>query len=434
VRSDPNLLTSSAAATAKQGLFAPLQTRNFRLFFGGQLFSQPGTFVQTIAQSWLVLQLTDSGSVLGLVTGTQFAPVLLFAMWGGLLADRFDCRKIMICTQTGSGLTALGLGILDLTGHVHLWSVFCAAAILGSLLAIDSPARQAYVSEMVGSDRIAMAVAFNMMTNNVARVVGPAIAAGLIATAGTGWCFIVNALSFIGVVTALIRIRSEELFPRPRAARARRAVRAGLAHVRAVPILGVTLLMVSFAGALQAGIMVLQPISADRTFHAGAGTYAMFSLSMGAGAVVGGLAFTRRLQPTYAVLTNVALMWALGLVLISIAPNVELTYAAMALLGAVVLIFIVMANAALQTNSDPEMRGRVMALWAVALLGASAVGGPAFGVAADHIGPRWAYAAGAGAALVMASFGLIGAGYARAAKRDDPLLKLNSTGNPGGIR
>jgi MFS family permease len=386
-------------------MFAPMRVRNFRLFFGSQLLCQPGTFVQTIAQSWLVLQLTHSALMLGLVTGAQFAPVLVIGLWGGVLADRNDCRRIMQFTQALAGSIALTIGILVLTDHISLWMIFAAAAALGTLLAIDSPAKQAYVWEMVGPATIAMAFAFNMMTNNVARVIGPAIAATLISTVGTGWCFIVNAVTFFAVELVLALIRPSELYPRDRAVREPGAIRAGLVHVRDRPILALALVMISFAGALQAGITVLQPILADETFHGGIRTYAMLSLWTGIGAVIGGLLLANRLAPSRSTLIRISLLWALALSALAAAPTRQWAYASTACVGAMLLIFVVVSNAALQAHSAPHMRGRVMSLWAIAILAPAAVGGPVFGAIADGFGPRTALAVASSIAVLMAVIG-----------------------------
>jgi MFS family permease len=368
--------------------FPALKVRNYRLYFFGQLLSQPGTYIQTIGQSWLVLHLTNSGADLGLVLAAQYLPVLFFGAWGGVVADRFDNRKIMIATQSTAGFFATCLGITVLTGEVRLWMVMVLAAGFGFVMVCDSPARQSFASEMVGADQVANAVALSMIFNSIARIIGPSIGAGLIAFAGIGYCFVVNGVSYFAVVIALIAMDKSKIFKRPKHARTKGQLRQGFAHIGSRPALRDTLIMLGIMGMVSSGMQIMMPLLAVRTFHGNATTFALFSTFMGLGAVIGGVLIARARQPSMRAMGILSGMFVIGVANASVMPDVVLELVVFTAIGAVSTMFTVIANTTLQQRSDPEMRGRVMALWAVALLGTQPISAPIFGVIVDHVGPR----------------------------------------------
>ncbi|ABD12839.1 arabinose efflux permease family protein [Frankia casuarinae] len=395
---------AGSASKATGGTFAALRVPNFRLFLGGQIVSLCGTWMQTIALGWLVLSLGASGTALGLVTAAQFLPVLFFGPYGGLLADRTDRRRLLICTQVGSGLAALALGILDLTGTAQLWMVGVAAALIGLCNAIDNPARQSFVQEMVGPEHLPNAVTLNSVAINAARIVGPAIAGVVIVLAGTAGCFLINAASFGAVLFALHRMDISALYDHPPIHRAPGQLRAGFAYVRRTPALRVPLVMMVMIGTLSYEFQVVLPLLARETFGGTAATYSLMTSAMGAGAVVGGLLVARRRRIGPRALSLTAMTFGVILLLAAAAPTLPLEIATMVLLGATSVAFISTGNATVQLSADPAMRGRVMALWSVAFLGTTPVGGPIAGWVAQAFGARAGLLLAAGAAIGAALY------------------------------
>ena len=376
-----------------------LSVRNFRLYFFGQMVSLAGTWMQSVAQAWLVLQLTDSGTALGLLVALQFLPVLFLGPVGGLIADRCDKRRVLFVTQTSAGLLALALGLLVSFEVVELWMVFALAAGFGLVNAVDSPARQSFVHEMVGADELPNAVTLNSVMVNLARAVGPAVAGVLIATVGLGLCFLVNAGTYLAVLVALALMRVHELQPVTRQRRGAGQLREGFRYVRATPGLAVPLLMMAVIGTLAYEFSVTLPLMARFTFHGDAGTYGLMSSCLGAGAVLGGLyvASHKRAAPT-ALAVN-AMAFGVVLLCAALAPTLAVALVALVLIGVASIGFLTLGNATLQLTTAPEMRGRVMALWSVAFLGSTPVGGPVVGWIGQSLGPRYALGVGAVAAF-----------------------------------
>jgi len=385
--------------------FVSLKIRNYRLYFFGQAVSLSGTWMQTIAQSWLVLKLTGSGTALGLITALQFLPILLFGAWGGVIADRFSKRRILFITQSVSGMLALILGVLVATDTVQLWMVGALAFGLGLVNAVDNPTRQTFILEMVEKDHFPNAVSLNATQVNLARVAGPAIGGVLIATIGLAWCFAVNAISYIAVLAALWLMRPEELFPAPRQSVGGGRLREGFRYVGRTPLLRDTLLMMALIGTLSYEFVVILPLLAEFTFHQGAGGYAGLMSAMGAGSAVGGLYTAHRRRRSPAMLVNAALLFGVVMLAVAASPTFPLALAAMALVGFFSINFLSLGNVLLQLESAPEMRGRVMALWAVAFLGSTPIGGPIIGWIGEYAGPRWGLAVGGIAAIAAAGFG-----------------------------
>ena len=365
------------------------------------MVSLSGTWMQGVAQAWLVLQLTGSGTALGLVTAFQFLPVLLLGPWGGVIADRFDKRRLLFVTQGIAGALALILGLLVVFDAVELWMVYGLALALGLVTTVDNPTRQTFVLEMVGPDELTNAVTLNSVMVNFARVLGPAAAGVLIATVGIGICFLLNAASYLATLTSLAVMRTDQLQSTPPQPRKKGQLREGFRYVRSTPELLWPLVMMAVIGTLAYEFQVILPLVARFTFDGDAGTYGLMSSVMGAGAVIGGLytAGKKRHSPT-------ALAWAAmafgGFILAAAAaPTLLVELVVLFLVGATSITFLALGNTTLQLAAAPEMRGRVMALWAVAVLGSTPGGGPIIGGIGEHIGPRWGLAVG-GVAAVLA--------------------------------
>lgn len=386
--------------------FRSLANRNYRLFIVGQVISLSGTWMQSVAQAWLVLRLTGSGTALGLVIALQFLPVLLFGPFGGVIADRFPKRRLLLATQTVAMTQALVLGTLVITGAIELWMVFAMAAVFGLVTAIDNPARQTFVLEMVGPANLTNAITLNSVVINAARVVGPALAGVLIAVVGIGICFVLNAASYVAVLAALLLMRTGDLNPAPTQERAKGQLRAGFAYVRSTPELLIPLLMMAIIGTLSYEFQVILPLVAERTFDGGAGTYGTLTSAMGVGAVVGGLATAGRSgTPSSTALVRAAALFGFVILLAALAPSLWLEVVVLVFVGAASINVLATGNTTLQLRSAPELRGRVMALWAVAFLGTTPIGGPIIGYIGEHAGPRIGLAVGGSAALVASFVG-----------------------------
>ena len=397
----------TAAATFWRQTFSSLSNPNYRRYFSGQAVSLVGTWMQTVAQSWLVLQLTHSGTALGLVVALQTLPVLVLGPYGGVVADRVDKRKLMIGLQSMMGLLALILGVLTLTHVVTLWEVYALAFLLGLNNTFENPARQAFVLEMVGPTELRNAVSLNSVLVNAARAVGPAVAGLIIAAGGTGICFMLNAASFVAVVASLLRLDVSKLAPSPPARRAKGQVREGLAYVKRTPELAGPLMMMALVGCLAYEFQVVLPVVATQTFHGGSAVYGFLTASMGVGAVIGGLYVAARGNTGLRALTAASAVFAAVLALAAIAPVLWLELVALALVGGASVGFLAKGNSTLQLTASPQMRGRVMALWAVAFLGSTPIGGPIAGWVAETFGGRAGLVLGAAACLVAAGLGAL---------------------------
>lgn len=393
----------TATATLRR-TFSSLHIRNYRLYFIGQTISVSGIWMQRVAQSWLVLEMTGSGTAVGMVTALQFLPILLLAPLGGVIADRSDKRCLLYATQGAAAVLAAILGVLVMAGLVELWMVFVLAFGLGAVGSLDNPARQSFVVEMVGRGELTNAVSLNSVLVNVARVLGPAAAGAIIVAAGTGPCFLLNAVTHFGLIGALVLMRSSELYSQAPQPRRSRQLREGLRYVRSTPGVLTPLLLMAVAGTFAYEYQIVLPLFARFAFEGNAATYATMTAVMGAGAVVGGLVTAwRRARPTIALARAAALFGTVQL-LVATAPSLPLALVGLAALGATSITFLALGNATLQLNSTPEMRGRVMGLWAVAFLGSTPIGGPIVGWIGEHIGSRYALALGGLATLVAALF------------------------------
>lgn len=386
--------------------FSSLRVRNYRLYFIGQIISTSGTFMQSVAQAWLVLRLTNSGTALGLVAALQNLPILLLAPWGGVIADRFPKRKLLYLTQSAFGILALVLGVFVLTGWVRLWMVYVLALAFGLINVIDNPTRQSFVVEMVGEDQLKNAVTLYSSMVNLARIIGPSIAGILIVTVGLGLCYILNGLSYVAVVTMLFAMQADELRPPPRLERAKGQISAGFRYVSSTPILRDVLIVMAIIGTLTYEFQISLPLLAQFTFHSDATGYAALTAALGLGAVVGGLATASRKTTSFKVLVGAAFLFGLAALLACLMPTLPLAVAAMVLVGVFSIVFSSTGNTTLQLQSDPQMRGRVMALWAIAFLGSTTIGGPVIGFIGQNAGARWGLATGGLAALAAGAYGV----------------------------
>ena len=385
--------------------FSSLQIRNYRLYYIGQIISTSGTFMQSVAQAWLVLKLTNSGPALGLTTALQYLPILFLGPYGGVIADRFSKRKILYITQSVSGILALILGVLVATNLVQVWMVYILAFGLGMVNVFDNPTRQTFVMELVGADHIRNAVTLYSTLVNLARIIGPAIAAALIAAFGLAPCFFINGFSFMAVVIMLGMMRTSELITTPPAPRARGQLQEGLRYVISTPILSTTLVMLAIIGTLTFEFQVSLPLLVQFTFKGDASSYAFLTSAMGFGAAIGGIFFASRKGITPSKLISAALLFGLAVLAAAWMPSLLLTGLAMVVVGMCMINFTSLGNSILQITSSSQMRGRVMALWSVAFLGSTTIGGPVVGWFAEAAGPRWGLALGGLAALVAAAFG-----------------------------
>jgi MFS family permease len=391
----------SAVRAAAGRTFQSLRVRNYRLYFTGQVISVSGTWMQTVAQAYLVLSvLHGNGVAIGVTTALQFVPMLFLASWGGLVADRVDKRRLLLVTQGAAAVLALSLGVLTLTKVVELWQVYLLAGLLGVVNLFDNPARQSFVSEMVPRELLPNAVSLNSVVMNSARVIGPAIGGVLIFTVGVADCFFVNAASYVAVIVALALMVPAELLRSPRVARAKGQVREGFRYVWSTPGLRDPLLLMAVVGIFAFNFTTTLPLLAHFTYHGGAGVYAAMSAAMGTGAVIGGLLVAHRARPSVRLLTVIGLAFGVMIMVVALVPSVALTLAALVPMGACSIAFIATSNATLQLTSEPSMRGRVMALYATAFLGTTPIGAPIVGAVSDAFSPRVALGLGAVATLV----------------------------------
>ncbi|MEV5317030.1 MFS transporter [Streptomyces sp. NPDC052687] len=396
--------TSSAAeAPRKASMFSSLKIRNYRLYFMGQVVSNTGTWMQRIAQDWLVLSLTGSATAVGVTTALQFLPMLLFGLYGGVLVDRLPKRPTLLVTQTAMAVTGLALAALTLTGHVQVWHVYVAAFAVGLATVVDNPARQSFVSELVGPGRLQNAVSLNSANFQSARLIGPAVAGLLITGVGTGWAFLLNGLSFVAPITGLLLMRSRELHVVERAPRGKGQLREGVRYVAARPELIWPIVLVGFVGTFAFNFPVYLSAFADDVFHAGAGAYSLFNTLMAVGSVAGALLAARRGTARLRVLSTAAMVFGAVEIVAAASPQLWMFAALMVPLGVFGMTVNVTANTGIQMATDPAMRGRVMAFYMMVFLGGSPVGAPIVGWITDTYGARVGLAAGGAIAALAAA-------------------------------
>lgn len=409
---------TSRPTLAAPAMFSSLSVRNYRLFAAGQIVSLTGTWMQMTTQDWLVLALGGGGTALGVTLALQFSPMLLLGLYAGVVVDRSDKRLLLLLTQSSSAVLALAMCVLVTTGAVNLPLVYVFATLVGTVAAVDTPARQAFVSEMVGPERLTNAVALNSVTFNSARVIGPAIAGTLIGTLGTmpgaAVVFGANAISFVAVLTGLLRMRTAELHPSRRAGRAAGQLRDGLRYVgRHRPIL-VPILLIGVVGAMGLNFPVTLALMASEEFDGTAQTYGLLSSVLAVGCVLGaGFGARRHGPPRPAVLFVGAGAFGVFEAASALAPNLWTFALVTTATGAAMLFYTTATNAAVQLASDPAVRGRVMSVYLLVFLGTTPLGAPVVGWVCEVAGPRAGLALGGLASLFAAVGAAVAYGPAR---------------------
>jgi MFS family permease len=380
-------------------------SRNFRLFLFGQIVSVSGTWAQMVAAAWLVLRLAGDGVALGIDTALTFGPILVLGAWGGSIADRYDKRRILLATQVAFGVLALALWAVVATGVVELWMVYVLSLLQGIVMALDNPARQSFFSEMVDDRDLPNAISLNGAVMTGTRIVGPALAALLIASVGMAWCFLLNGLSYVAVIVALVAMRRDELRPN-RAPRGTAAIREGFRYIWSTGALRRPLILMSVLFVFAFNYSVLIPLFAERTFGGDAGTLGLMLSMAGVGSLVGTLAMASTGHPSEWRVAIVAVAVGVTTILVALAPTLWTAVVAMILMGATSGIFFITANSTIQLTARPEMRGRVMALYAMVFLGSTPFAAPIAGWVGEHLGPRVGIGGGGAVALVTGVVGL----------------------------
>jgi MFS family permease len=390
------------------GTFRSLSNFNYRLWAGGALISNVGTWMQRIAQGWLVLtQLThNNATAMGVVLALQSGPHLLLLPLTGFAADHLDRRKLLLGTQAAMGALAFGLGILTISGLVELWHVYVFAFLLGCVTAFDAPARHTFVAELVGETDLSNAVALNSSSFNAARMIGPAVAGTLIAVVGSGWVFVINGVSFVAVLGSLALLRIGELHPQVRAFRKRGSFAEGFRYVWHRPDLQAILLMLFFIATFGLNFQIFISTMSVTVFHAGASQYGYLMSVMAVGTLAGALLAARRERPRFALLMAGSAVFGTGCALAALAPNAWLFGAALVVIGVSALTFSNSTNSLMQLATEPAMRGRVMAIRLAIAMGCTPLGAPIVGWVADNFGPRWSLGMGAASGFAAAVVGL----------------------------
>ncbi|MEU1787476.1 MFS transporter [Streptomyces sparsogenes] len=406
----------AAAGRPRGGTFSSLRVRNYRLFATGAVISNTGTWMSRIAQDWLVLSLTGRSTAVGITTALQFLPMLLFGLYGGVIADRYPKRRLLMLTQGALGLCGLALAALTLSGQVQVWHVYVIAFLLGMVTVVDNPTRQAFVVEMVGPRDLRNAVSLNSANFQSARLVGPAVAGVLITAVGSGWAFLLNGLSFGAPLIGLLMMRPGELHKVERAPRGKGQLREGLRYVAGRPDLVWPIVLVGFIGTFGFNFPIWLSAFTDGVFHAGPGTYGLLNTLIAVGSVTGALLAARRTSTRQRLLIGAALMFGLLEIAAAVAPAFWLFAALMVPIGIFSLTFNVTANSNVQLATDPAMRGRVMSLFMMVFVGGTPLGGPLVGWLTDTYGARVGFAAGglvSAAAAVAVGLILVRAGGLR---------------------
>jgi MFS family permease len=375
-------------------MFSSLGIRNFRLYMTGLTVSVAGNWMQNVAVGWLVLQLTRSGTVLGLVTAARYAPLLVLGAWGGLVADRHDKQVLLRITAAVQLAVATVLGVLTMTHVIGIWSLTALILVAGVVDVIDTPCRQAFMNNLVGRDRIGNAIALNSVLINGARVIGPGIAGFVISTAGVGTCFLLNAASFAATFLGLQLMRRDELIATATETGTKRQIRAGLRYVLSSPDLRTPLLLVAVTGAFAWEFPVSIPLFTSGSFHGGASEFGWALSAISVGSIAGGLLAARRRSVELRSVAMSALLWGIAILAASFAPNLTVAYVLLAFVGSGAVTFNAASKTFLQIAAKDQMRGRVMALWSIGWQGTTVLGAPVVGVLGQTLGGRYGLAFG----------------------------------------
>jgi MFS family permease len=380
--------------SASNATFRSLHTRNFRLFFTGQAISQAGTWMQSVAIIWVVLDLTDNGFAVGMVTAAQFLPLLVLGAWTGVLADRFDRHRTLIATQVAFAALAVVFSVISLTGSATVTWMYGLSLVFGLITALDNPVRRVFVGELVGRDDLPNAVGLNSAMTTGSRIFGPALAGALIAGPGAGACFTLNAVSYLAVLVALLRMERSAFALVPTVARAKGQIRSGLRYAWNAPDLRASLLLVAVVGFAAFNFQVTLALLAERTFHGSAGTYTLLFSVMSVGSMLGGLAVAHSRLVTMRNLVTAGFGLSVAMVAMALSPSLWLALLFALPTGFTSIYLVSGSNAVVQLRADPQMRGRVLALYAMLFLGSTPIGGPIIGWVADVSNARVAVAVG----------------------------------------
>ena len=392
---------------AAQDTFRSIAVRNFRLFFGGQLISQVGNWLTLVAQTLLVLKLTDSGYALGALAAAQFGPVLLFGAFAGLVADRSDKRRLLIIVQSLAMLQSFALAALAFMPHPPLLAIYALALWSGVATAFDNPARRSFVVEMVPEDHVNNAVSLNSALMTGSRVVGPALAGLLVTTVGFGWCFLLDAVSYVAVIAALWRMNPAELRAAPVTPKGKGQIRQGLRYARSIPELWLPLVMMTLIGTLAFNFQTVLPLFATRDLHGSDVTFTWLMSVVALGSLTGALATARRKTIDVAIVSRNAVIFGVAMLLLAFVPNQASAFIVGYLVGLGSIMFMTAATSITQLAAHPSMRGRVLALQAIVFLGSTPIGGPIIGAICEEWGARYGIAIGGVATLVAAGIGLV---------------------------
>jgi MFS family permease len=379
-------------------------SRNFRLFFFGQIVSVSGTWMQMVAAAWLVLQLTGSGVALGIDTALSFGPILLFGAYGGALADRYDKRTMLIVTQSVFAMFAFVYWALVASGVVELWMVYTLSFLFGCVNAIDNPVRQSFYAEMVDASDLPNAVSLNGAVMTGTRIIGPALAGALIASVGMAWCFLINGFSYLAVIGGLLLMHASELRPN-RAPREKGAIRSGFRYIWQTDGLRRPMVLMAVMYLFAFNYSVLMPLFAEDTFGGDAGTLGLLLAMTGVGSLLGALYMASKTDPNERRLAIAAVLVGVTTFIVALSPTLHLAVATVPLMGVASIVFFVTANTTLQLTARPEMRGRVMALYAMIFLGSTPFGAPVAGYVGEHFGARVALV---GSAVIALATGAVG--------------------------
>lgn len=390
------------AAPPTVGMFSALQNRNYRIYVSGSFVSNIGTWMQRVAQDWLVLQLSGgSGLAVGITTALQFLPMLLLSAYGGLVADRFDKRTILKITQVWMALCAATLGILAITGSAVTWHVYVIAFLFGIGTAFDNPARQTFVSEVVGPDLLPNAIGLNSASFHAARIVGPAAAGLVIAAWGSGWAILSNAVTYTAFIAVLLVIDARKLYVTPPTARAKKQIREGLSYVTKNPEILLVLCVVFSVGTFGMNFQLTSALMAQQEFHKGAEQYGILGTFMAVGSLAGALvAAKRRSRPRGRFIVAMALAFGVIEIVAGLMPSYWSYAAILPVMGLAALLTLTASNASVQLGVDPALRGRVMALYAMVLMGGTPIGSPILGWVGEAFGPRWTLIGGGGLTVI----------------------------------